>query len=84
MVAADPSPYSGVKPGESIFRAPHRLRCASCVKVSPLFDPQKDGYDGALCHGSSYPLGGETDEEAAFIGGAYEITIGFTYNIELE
>jgi len=35
-------------PGETIFIAPLSLHCDSCSKVTPLFDPRQDGYDGEI------------------------------------
>lgn len=81
VVVPNPSPYFGLKPGEILFRPPHRTECASCGRMDDLFDIRTQGYDGVLNGGGSYESG--TDGEAA-MPGRFELVVTFYYNIELD
>ncbi|MDP3736380.1 MAG: hypothetical protein Q8R02_03265 [Hyphomonadaceae bacterium] len=81
LIAPDPSPYYLVEPGEVMFRPPHRLRCASCGVITPVFDAKTQGYDGVLNGGCSYESGDQGEQAAA---GAFRITVWFFYNVGLD
>jgi len=80
LVAPDPSPYSGVRPGQTLYRPPHTLKCVSCNLERPLFDVRTQGYDGVLIGGGAYESG---TEGKAFIPGRFHVVVSFIYNIDL-
>jgi hypothetical protein len=81
LVAPDPSPYYLVRPGEILFRPPHRLICV-CGATVPLFDARTQGYDGILNGGCAYESGKDGDREGE-AAGRYTVEVSFLYNIEL-
>jgi hypothetical protein len=80
LVAPDPSPYSGVQPGQTLYRPPHTLKCVSCNVERPLFDVRTQGYDGVLNGGGAYESG---TEDKAFMPGRFHVVVDFIYNIDL-
>lgn len=80
-VVPDPSPYSAIEPGQTLFRPPHRLKCTSCGHVHDLFDIRTQGYDGILNGGGSYESG--TDGESP-IPGSFSVVVSVCYNVELD
>lgn len=81
LVVPDPSPYAQVRPGETLYRPPHTLKCVSCGAEHPLFDVRTQGYDGVLNGGGTYESGTDGKE---FMPGRFHVVVAFTYNTELE
>lgn len=81
IVAPDPSPYYGVRPGQTLWLPPHNLKCVNCESVAKAFDARTDGYDGIVNGGNAYESG--TDGEA-FVAGIFNITITVIYNNDLD
>jgi hypothetical protein len=81
IVAADPSPFYGVAPGETFNRPPHTLKCVACGREHALFDVRTQGYDGVLNGGAPYQSG---TEGKAFLPGTFHVAVVLIYNNDLE
>jgi hypothetical protein len=70
---------------EGAFLCPLSLKCESCLRVTSLFDIEKDGYDAELGNGC-YSLRGEGEPEAFTCPHCKAATFGvfpsFSYQIE--
>jgi hypothetical protein len=80
LIAPDPSPYSGLAPGEVFLRPPHRANCVNCGVIEQIFDPRVDGYDAILNDVSGYECG---DEGETFAPSAFQVMVSLTFNAEL-
>lgn len=76
-----PSSYFGLRPGSTLLRPPHELRCIHCGMAEVVFDPRAHGYDGAHGHASSYEC---SDVEAQAAPGVYQVTVSLGFNIDWE
>ncbi|MCX5514493.1 hypothetical protein C3941_15570 [Kaistia algarum] len=71
----------GLAPGSVLLLPPHRLVCVSCRSSVPIFDPRRDGYDGALGNEYFGEVGDGGDEVSA---GQFKVSVSYFYNVELD
>jgi hypothetical protein len=81
IVMPDPSHYDELRPGQTLWRPPHHLKCVNCGNVAKAFDARTDGYDGILNGGNAYESGTHGE---AFVAGTFNITITVVYNNDLD
>jgi hypothetical protein len=79
-VAPDPSPYTGVAPGEIIRFAPYRARCVQCNVEKTIFDPKSAGYR-AFLKGDCADKSDETDPVSETGAATLYVCLGYRFEL---